>query len=129
MSSSLFLVTAIVALSGVSAQTAQAQVGNRVGSERPAQTKYTSEQLKRYALALLQIQKVKQTLAVRMESASEAEKPMLRSQAKFENRAILQRYDLDVSTFNEMTNAVDSRPTVRGKVRQTVMQQTLALWK
>jgi hypothetical protein len=53
----------------------------------------------------------------------------LQSQARAENRGILKRYNLDVATFNQMTNAVNTRPKVRGQVRQTVMQQTLALWK
>jgi hypothetical protein len=125
----LSVLLTMAVLSCVTANSAEAQTSNRVDAEQKSPPQYTSKQLRLYALAMLKIQKVKQALAVRMESANDTQKPVLQAQARDENRAILQRYSLDAATFNQMTNAVDTRPKVRGQVRQTVMQQTLALWK
>jgi hypothetical protein len=123
------LLLTVTVMCCVSVNEVQAQARVRVGAEQKSPPQYTSQQLRQYSLAMLQIQKVKQALAVRVASANEGEKPLLQSQARAENRGILKRYNLDVATFNQMTNAVNTRPKVRGQVRQTVMQQTLALWK
>lgn len=81
--------------------------------------------LRHYASALLQIVSAKRIADRQWQKAPVADRPALRLQASAAIAAILARYELSPSRFNQITAVVERHPALRNQVRQRVMREGL----
>lgn len=82
---------------------------------------FTQEEVKRYAGALAELQRLNQIVTTRAAALAPADRAVLDQQADEQRRGILQRYALDPNSFNAMSKAVESDPALSERVRQALM--------
>lgn len=81
--------------------------------------------IRQYASALFQILSIRKIADQHWQSATLAQRPVLRRQASAAIATVLARHGLSPSRFNEITAAVESQPALRRQVRQHVMRESL----
>ena len=87
---------------------------------------FTQEEVKRYAGALAELQRLNQLVTTRAAALAPAQRAELDQQADEQRRTILQRYALDPNSFNAMSKAVETDPALSERVRQALMDTLLA---
>lgn len=84
-------------------------------------SKFTSQQIHDYALALLQILQVRKTATSQGVAISSDAQP--RMQASSQIAQILDRNDLDGATFNAISSDAETQRSLRRQVRQTMIHE------
>lgn len=90
-----------------------------------AATSFTQDEVKRYASAMAELQRLNQLVATREGTVPPAQRPALEQEADAQRRGILQHYAFDPTTFNAMSKAVETDPALSDRVRQAVMASLL----
>lgn len=93
--------------------------------DREAGRQFSREQLHNYALALLQIEKIKEALASEVTSMRPDARAGLEAQSNAQIAQILDRRELDVVTFNAISAQLERSRSLRQQVRQTMMQELI----
>lgn len=88
---------------------------------------FSPREVHAYASALLEIQKVRQAVAFRADDLSDKDAALLKERARSEMMQAVARHGLDLPTFNAISNAVDSKRSLRREIRQLMMEEKLAI--
>jgi ABC-type sugar transport system substrate-binding protein len=90
-----------------------------------ASASFTQDEVKRYASAMAELQRLNQLVATREGTVPAEQRPALEQEADQQRRGILQHYALDPTTFNAISKAVETDPALNERVRQAVMASLL----
>jgi hypothetical protein len=88
--------------------------------------KFLPRQIHAYASALLEIQKMKQILSVRVAKLEPDKATLLKSEAQAELIRVIQQHGLDLESFNAISAEIDQHPNLRHQVKQIIMEQLLS---
>ncbi|CCW19717.1 hypothetical protein EBBID32_40870 [Sphingobium indicum BiD32] len=119
-SSLLLLMVPLPAFAGL------AQSPRHISGDGAAGT-VSDRQIHAYASALLEIEKVRQSVSFRAEKLPQDQAALLKSRAQAEMIRILGRHDLDAETFNRISARVDEQRRLRREVKQLMMEERLAI--
>lgn len=93
----------------------------------PDGAKFTPKDLRSYAEALVEVRQIKQSLDDALAKAPPNVHPILQRQAHSAIAQILLRHQLPSAKFNQISQTVDTDPTIRRNVRQFVMEEQLGV--
>ncbi|AJR26994.1 MULTISPECIES: DUF4168 domain-containing protein [unclassified Sphingobium] len=89
-------------------------------------TQFSARQIHAYAAALLDIQKMRQSLSAQAAKLAPEQAAILKNKAQSEMIAIVERHGLDLPGFNAITTEVERQRRLRHEVRQLMMEQLLS---
>lgn len=96
-----------------------------VPAAKPVRNTFTPTQLSNYAAALVDIEVAGEAVAAQEASLPTEQREAIDRQAQSGTKMIVQRNDLDPATFNAISRAVESDPTLRLKVHQAMMDKVV----
>ena len=119
--------TAIVTAAVVAAGLAWPPVAGAQTAQQPAQQGQTAnfdqQQLKTYAVAALEVQQIRQSYAAKLQGASPQEQQSLQQEAMGKMSEAVQSKGLDVSTYNEITQAAQNDPGLANEIQGYIQAQ------
>lgn len=87
--------------------------------EQPDQTiAINNQQLRSFAEAWLELSRIDQQMAPRLEAASPEQKQAIQQEAQASMVAAVERHDLDAPTFNLIAAAAEQQPEVARKIAE-----------
>jgi hypothetical protein len=93
--------------------------------ETSAGPRYTQDDLRNYAKALVAVVRIRQALAAQEASSPKTDHIMLEREAAVNIAKALERHGMNKVRFNAISARVESQPAVRTQVNQMVMDDVI----